>query len=154
MFKINNLNELEKYGINLLTGEADRLSMRILCDLNSQGHTLVCDFLGLPLDTPMYPKMNSQVNGSPAVASMMLTRDTLWEIGRFALLTVENLDVVIEQPGYGMRGGNFDDKYTESYLKLAYAEGSGAHVWRNHAKTSTAPGSGSRNQHAMSGRTV
>lgn len=52
MSYFGNLHDLQKYGINLLTGEADRLCLRVLCDVSEQGHTLLADFFGLPTASP------------------------------------------------------------------------------------------------------
>ena len=92
MKTIYTLQDLEPYGVNLLTGEADRLSFRILCDLNEDGCALVSDYLGQPRDTKYADNWNSTVNGQPAIGSVMLSADTLWELARFALLTVDRFD--------------------------------------------------------------
>jgi hypothetical protein len=46
---INNWDDLREFGINALTGEADRTGQRILCDLNKEGRRIVYDLLGIPL---------------------------------------------------------------------------------------------------------
>ena len=149
MKHINNLNDLQTYGVNLLTGEADRLSFRILCDLNEAGEKLVCDFFGMYFPTHFAENWNSQVNGSPAVGSIMLSADTLWELARFALMTVGNYDCVIGGTGF-LCAMNYDEEYAKYHIDRA-DKGHGR-IYRNYAKSSTAPGSGSRNQHAFTGR--
>lgn len=150
MKHIQNLNDLEQYGISLLTGEADRYCIgRILCDLNEDGVALVADYFGL-MRTSFPLNWNSQVNGQPAVASIMLSHTMLWELARFALLNVDQFDVVIQR-GDVMLGMNQGDRYNAAYMKMAEVN-SDAKIYRNMAKRSTSPGSGSRNQHMMSGR--
>lgn len=150
MKHIQNLNDLEQYGISLLTGEADRFCIgRILCDLNADGVNLLADYFGLPTDA-FLKNWNSQVNGQPAIASVMLSHTTLWEIARFALLSVDQFDVVVQTVD-GLMGMNNDDRYNQKYLKMAELNPD-IKIYRNMAKRSTSPGSGSRNQHMMSGR--
>lgn len=150
MKTIYTLQDLQPYGVNLLTGEADRLSFRILCDLNEDGCALVSEYLGQPRDTKYAANWNSTVNGQPAIGSVMLSADTLWELARFALLTVDNFDAVIKTNC--LRGLNYDEPYADGYM---YQASENHHlVYRNYAKGSSAPGVGSRNTHAMTGRTV
>jgi hypothetical protein len=82
---IDSWRSLSQLGINALTGEADRLSMRLLCDLNDEGRELVLDYLGLPADTHMADNWNQQVDGLPAVASVMLHRESYRQIAEFGL---------------------------------------------------------------------
>lgn len=93
------------------------------------------------------------VGDAPAIGSIMLTRDAMWELARHALLVVDGYDVVIHFPGSGFRAFNNDDHGVEHYLEMAAAMPE-SRTYRNWAKTSLAPGFGSRNTHAMSGRTV
>lgn len=151
MKAMNNLQDIRAYGIELLTGEADRLCMRILCDMNEEGQRLVTDFFGLPFNAEFKANWNSQVNGQPSVGCVMLTTATLWELARFAMLSVDQFDVVIETPSYGLRGMNHGGQYTAHYMELA-ERSPGTLIFRNLGKTSTAPGFGTRNTHAMSGR--
>lgn len=150
MKTIYTLQDLQPYGVNLLTGEADRLSFRILCDLNEDGCALVSDYLGLPRDTKYADNWNSRVGEKPALGSVMLSADTLWELARFALLTVDRFDAVIK--ANGLLGLNYDEPHATWPLQQA---GSNLHfIYRNYAKGSSAPGVGSRNTHTMTGRTL
>jgi hypothetical protein len=148
MISIHNLSDLTVYGINPLTGEADRFSFRILCDLSSSGKTLVCDCLGLRDDCQFTDNWNSRVGDAPAIASIMLSPPTLWELARFALMTVEQCDVVIgDRDLCGIVAG---ETYYEQHILLANEHN--RPVYRNYAKHSSAPGSGSRNEHSFTGR--
>lgn len=150
MIHLYNLDDLKLFGINPLTGEADRYCLRILCDLSQRGVDLVCEFFGMQAGG-FAENWNSHVGDEPAIASLMLTRDTLWELGRFALLHVEQCDIVVGRTD-GMRGMNRDDPYCFGHIE--YAQNHDLPVTTNCAKTSRAPGSGSRNEHAFTGRTV
>jgi hypothetical protein len=55
---INNFEGLRAVGIHALTGEIDKLSMRVLCDLDDKGITTVTEYLGLPQNTKFYPGWN------------------------------------------------------------------------------------------------
>lgn len=150
MKHIQNLNDLEQYGISLLTGEADRFCIgRILCDLNQDGVNLVTVYFGLQ-SNGLLKNWNSQVNGQPAIASIMLSREALRELARFALLSVDQFDVVVQTVD-GLMGMNNDDMYNQKYLKMAELNPD-IKIYRNMVKRSTSPGAGSRNQHMMSGR--
>jgi hypothetical protein len=43
MIVVESLRDLEQFGIIALTGEADALNYRILCDLTEQGRSLVAE---------------------------------------------------------------------------------------------------------------
>lgn len=71
------LKDLEQFGIKLLTGEADALGYRVLCDLDEQGVRVFKECFGIPL------RLGSAVCGvefglaenwnSGSIASVMLT---------------------------------------------------------------------------------
>jgi hypothetical protein len=75
------LKDLEQFGIKLLTGEADALGYRILCDLDAQGVRVFKECFGLPRDTSENDptSMRNRVYGmaanwnSGSIASVMLT---------------------------------------------------------------------------------
>ena len=69
MKTISDLRDLRPFGIDILTGEADALSYRLLCDLNKRGVDIICEALGLT-EQAFHDNYNSS-NG--ACASMMLT---------------------------------------------------------------------------------
>lgn len=84
---INGLRDLEHYGISVLTGERDNLLLgRLLCDLNEEGCFLLIDYFGLNSETPFQRNWNSRVGAHPAIGSIMLTSEVLWELAVFALL--------------------------------------------------------------------
>lgn len=68
MKSASELRHLEQFGIKTLTGEADALGYRILCDLDEQGHKVFCECYGIPRTTQLAENWNS---GS--IASVMLT---------------------------------------------------------------------------------
>jgi hypothetical protein len=163
---ITDLHHLEQYGINLLTGESDAYCMRLLCDLNEDGVALVRTYFGMPkhveVKSQFNENWNSQVNGKPAIASILLAHEILWEIAKFALLHVDGYDYVVKN--YGLTGGDKGNRLIQHYharmneyyaLDDAEREKQGPlpfNIFINCAKTATGPRVGDRMVHAMSGR--
>ena len=106
----------ESFGIGILTGEACAYSMRVLCDINEDGLELINSAFGMILIhvpelprsghlgpraehvTGMMRRHNSQVNGKPSVASIMLSWPMLEEIIKFGIVEkhLELGEVVID----------------------------------------------------------
>lgn len=140
----DNWHDLEKLGINMLTGEACGLSMRLLCDVNQIGRETVDAFFRCCLGDDS--NWNSMVNGQPAVASVMLTRSIFTDLAAFAHIFQTGRGVRICDNGevLGLTGEE-DADY------LARVERCYPGRWVG--KTSH-PGTGIDNSHAMSGRTA
>ncbi len=68
-------DDLRRYGINSLTGEACPYSQRVLCDLTPRGKKIVFDLLGIPPTIPLSENWNS---GSSF--SMMIPRSLLAQL--------------------------------------------------------------------------
>lgn len=140
-------------GIEVLTGEACGLNIRLLCDLTEPGRKLFCKVFGLDLATnKLGEPWNRGSAASPHVASVMLARDQLPVLSVFAAL---------EQPGvvecytvYNKRGewqgtygfNNADRLQLAEWLKVIEGFDQSA---RRYAYEGTA---GDRNTHAFSGR--
>lgn len=151
---LDNWHDLEQFGINSLTLGSDRLCMRLLCDVNEEGRALVLDYLGLPDETVLYKNHNSQVNGSPAIGSLMLARDSFAQLATFTLFRAGAL-AIIHMGTQQM--GVFTQERLAQYEELAEACLADARpmrvdIHRNPMIGSTAPGQGTRNMHMMSGR--
>lgn len=85
MKTISSLNQLQPYGIELLTGEACALGMRILCDLTRRGRKIVAEAYGLN-PTSFADSWNSGSKEDPHVASIMLDHEAYLFLGVFALM--------------------------------------------------------------------
>ena len=151
--------DLKAFGINPLTGEACAYARRMLCDLSEEGVTLLTAYLGLRHTAEArhaFPRnMNEFVGDRPAIAGVMLTRETLRDLMVFALWHVDQYDYVLESPA-GYTGFNEGDKYGVHYLR-GDANGTmpqGYRLLTNCAKRSRALHGGDRNGHAMSGRVL
>lgn len=145
---------LSELGISPLTGEACAYSMRILCDLNEDGLLLVRDYFGWPQAAQLSENWNSQVNGKPAVASIMLHRDVFPSLVVFALFRKGYRYVAQDESWWHCTGFNDEDIEKRPVLKLYLEKPAefGKRLFVNPKATSTAPSVGSRNVHAFSGR--
>ena len=129
--------DLERYGIMWLTGEADPYALRILCDLNEQGMQIIKEFLGLS-DMSVFKNWNSKNN---ATGSFMMPRSMYRDLLKFIIFHVEGCDCAYESyDGYqGYMQADIDRASDDFKTRL---------TWNfNRGKQNN------RNTHAMSGRT-
>jgi len=81
MKSVSCFRDLEQFGIRPLTGEADALGFRILCDLTPKGVKVFKECFGMPLHA--HPEMDDIHFGleknwnSGAIASVMLSEDSI-----------------------------------------------------------------------------
>jgi hypothetical protein len=143
-------------GINPLTGEACALSMRILCDLNEDGASLIRDYLSLPEDCPLSPAWNGTVGDKPAIASVTIERGMFPALVHFALFRA-GCQYVYGRDDSADSSGFSDSDLTEYPALAGYIDGSsragfdmGFRLYRNprHA----GPSVGTRTVHAFTGR--
>lgn len=151
---LRGINDLQKYGINFLTGEACSYGTRVLCDLNEDGVKVVSSWLGIKEDS--FPaNWNSKVNGKPAVASFLLPLGCLRELFLWVLIHVEKYEVVLDMQHSDMVGMNKDSEHYKLYTKLAAemkALGEPYTVAVRHFQQDTERSVSGRNVHQFSGR--
>lgn len=138
-------NNLQEYGINALTGEADSYSLRLLCDLSQKGKDLMESFLGDTVSFKDGSNWNSHVGEDQAVAAVMLPYSILGDLCRFILFHVEQKTYVYEFHSGQFSGTNekFDDDLLQD-TKNNYV---------NYGKLrNSQPNEGGRNVHAFTGR--
>ena len=145
MRAINNWNHLHDFGIVALTGEACNLGARLLCDLTKHGADIVREMYGLPPDCKLAENWNHGEDDNPHVASIMLPCESLIQVATFALLLTGFPVVAVCRHGvFGLK--------TEEELPVVKEMVGGEYVrtygYWNH------PHVGTRNVHAMSGRTL
>lgn len=139
---------LTQFGINMLTGEACRFSQRLLCDLNETGRDLVADYLGITSEGFTAP-WNSSVSDTPAVASVLLHRESLNQLAEFAMFRDGALAVAFANGIIlGLYEETLVDRWAE-YLEHTPANGS---LRRNYAVQVGPHQVGSRNVHMATGR--
>lgn len=134
MKNIYQLQELDRYGVNLLTGEACGLGMRILCDYDEKGKANLESFLGTPL------------GGSSAwnhgAGSIMLTHETLRDFGLFMLAQE------CELGSFQSHDGELVGIETEEDMEYVRR-------FEKHPRIYKVRGTrGTRNEHVMSGRVI
>jgi hypothetical protein len=147
---------LEDFGINILTGERCAFSMRLLCDMNADGVALVQDFLGLPVMSSFEKNWNSFVNGQEAVASIMLTREMIPGLIRFAIFRKGYRYMFGDPEGWNYTAYNDVDLEGNHALQMAH-DGELKFIpngrrWTNPKPLSKAPSVGTCNIHAFTGR--
>lgn len=141
--------DITSLGINPLTSESDAYGMgRILCDLSADGKELVCSYFGIPSCSPFAENWNSQVGSAVAVASIMLSRQDIWELMVFNGFRQGYRYVIVSL--YGVTYLNEDMAEYEVYRNvcLNYPD---THTLRQNA--SSAPSVDGRSIHAFTGRT-
>ena len=156
MKNIRDWNGLAHYGINPLTGEADRTGQRMLCDLTMPGKKIVCDLFGLPEEITMHSCYNR------GVGSMMLPYNSFNDLAVWCLLVGEKCDEVFYivrmkeggtlRPIGGVTGRDSDETLEEWNEHITFLIGLGCEIRRVRVKTQF-PGEGTRVTHMFSGRT-
>ena len=98
---VSSWEDMERYGVFALTGEACTLSMRLLCDVDSNGRQLLTKFLGGNVTLDPGSNWNSSKG---ACSSIMLPHGILCELGAFALHVVDGFKVVVRLEQNGVLG--------------------------------------------------
>jgi hypothetical protein len=144
MKSINCWDDLSRYGIKPLTGEACGLTYRILCDVTARGKRVLEKALGIPY-LNLAESWNAGSEDNPHVGSIMLARDVLPFVGVFALLESGCPEVWLTKSGglVGIERGDLPEEL--ECFKQFHADD----LTRRFAYSGTA---GDRNQHMMSGR--
>lgn len=96
-------DKLRKYGITMLTGEADALGIRTLCDVNNDGLQLLRLTLGVS-EIAMGKPMNSRVNGKDSVGSLFIPNDMIPTLCVVALANQPGIVEVWEWANGDLRG--------------------------------------------------
>jgi len=139
---------LDSLGIDVLTGEACGLSMRLLCDANGAGQALLDDFFGGV--SLKYEGMNDRYS-----KVVMLPREVLKPLVVYGLVKRHGVVVLLTESKDNYSLMCYPDlaswvldcnEYGDAWEGLGYS-------WRVYAAEGTAPG-GLRNVHAMSGRVL
>lgn len=71
MKSCSSFSDLKQFGIHFLTGEADALGYRILCDLDEKGKKVFCECFGIPQHNKLAEGWND------GIASVMLTEHNI-----------------------------------------------------------------------------
>lgn len=152
MITLRRWSDLEKYGIEVLTGEACAYGYRLLCDVTTDGEALIKEALGVPNIT-LAPAWNSK-----GIGSVMLSRAMFETLAIFACwkANCKQVFVMYDDSVCGVEADDKDED-VQSFVTFSqgryceechrYGAGGGINLtYRN-------PGY-SRNVHQMSGRTT
>ena len=144
MQTINSWDDLSRYGIVPLTGEACGLMYRILFDVTAGGKRILEKAFDVS-ELGLRESWNSGADDDPHVGSIMLAREVLPFIGVFALLEDGCPEVWLTKGG-GLIGTQRTDSAEDvERFKQFHA----SQLVRRFAYSGTA---GDRNEHMMSGR--
>ncbi len=146
MKTINCWDDLTRYGINPLTGEACGLMYRILCDVTARGKHILEKALGV-IELRLPENWNHGSPDSPHIGSVMLARELLPFVGVFALLESGCPEVWLTKTGTLVGIERADSPEEVECFKRFHADD----LARRFAYSGTA---GDRNEHVMSGRVV
>lgn len=146
MKSIHCWNDLAKYGVDALTGEACGLSYRLLCDVTARGKKILEKAFGLS-QLGLHENWNRGSAEDPHIGSLMLAPEVLTVLGVFALLESGCREVWLTK-GDGVIGIEASDSPEEvESFKTFHAKD----LQRRFAYAGT---EGDRNRHLMSGRVV
>ena len=137
-------DDLSRYGIVLLTGEACGLSYRILCDVTAAGKKIIEKALDVA-QLGLRENWNPGNSDDPHIGSVMLAPESAPFLGVFALLESGCREVWLTKSRQVL-GIEADDQPARTEAMQRYC---GEEMVRRFAYAGTA---GDRNQHVMSGR--
>jgi len=133
---VNCLNDLNEYGIKILTGEACNLGARLLCDLTYEGVQLVSKAFGMVC--PAKTNGGELIGGSftmgwnSGIASIMLGYNDYHTLGIFALLdhigVSEVWRIAYEGGTIGYIGLEGEKLVNNGEYKIAYRDGEDNHL--------------------------
>ena len=139
--QIHTWDDLRPFGIDALTGEACGLAMRLLCDVTKEGGKLVERFLGGTVTIKPGSEWNGGTKDLPHVGSVLLPRSILKDLSAFVLVIYVGSTggVAALKDGGVIAFEGPVSPWEEERIERYY-------------RRSNDPGTGDRNQHAMSGR--
>jgi len=146
---IRSWDDLRKLGLNLLTGEACNMGMRLLFDMNAKAVEVMQNMLGGCVKFEPGSNWNSCAGGTPAVASVMLPPDWLTEVAAYFLIENGYNTVAVNVVGnctMAAVGFKTSEQHTlEQFMSaLGLVRGRGFRTYHTTGET--------RNKHAFSGR--
>ena len=94
-------SDLQDYGFNCLTGEADPTGQRLLFDMNTQGVRILMEFLRVK-EMEFWPNMNTTVvESGDAVSSVLLSRGTVYDLMVFIMFNEVKAEWVVYSHEHG-----------------------------------------------------
>lgn len=143
MKRIDNVKDLEPFGIDPLTGESDAHMYRILCDVTQRGKRIV--ERTMDVEITFAENWNRGRKDDPHIGSFLLPYEFVPSIAVFCLLTDPDISEVWLMKGGSVMGFGVEDVDLKERLRK-FHEGDLRHVFY--------PRPSDRNVHQMTGRTV
>jgi hypothetical protein len=119
------MESMKDIGINILTGEACAISMRLLCELSSEAMKLYLDFTGIQIDLESIP--HNQYNNR-SYYSCFLTWDTMRDLlimhhvnlGYQVALMIGKISDQVRTMNYIFCANNYEElrDYAEKHTKF------------------------------------
>lgn len=150
---LSNWRDLEDFGIDMLTGEACGLSMRLLCDVTERGKVLIERFFGGTITVKPGSNWNGGNKADPHVGSILLPSGVFSDLAAFCLIidagAGENVATCEDGRAMSWTWEELEHRTTQE-LRESWEKTYGV---KRYYRRSTGPGTGDRNTHAFSGRT-
>ena len=143
MKRIDNIRELEPFGIDALTGESDAHMYRILCDVTKRGKAIIERTMDVQLT--LHDSWNGGAKEDPHIGSLLLPLEFVPSIAAFCLLTDVSISEVWLMKGGSVLGFGVEDIDQKEALRKHY-EGELRNVFY--------PRPSDRNLHLFTGRTA
>lgn len=158
--RLSDWHDLEKYGIETLTGEACGIGTRLLCDLSPEGTAIIERMLGITVE----PRNNSwNHQGQEGWHSMMIPRSLLKDLLIYVLAEQYPYVGMVDHRAagafmsfyvIGLPNDEARDEWKTHVQKIHMdkgANGENIYYWRLFTSGGTAR-NGTRNRHMFSGR--
>jgi hypothetical protein len=112
-FMVRSWRDLERFGINALTGENCAVGRRVLCDLTENGRQIYLEACGLPPDQETAPNWNSGGKFSANIPYAMLD-----DIAIFAMLKAGYEAIYIHRNGTVQGASGEDKEHIDSLIQM------------------------------------
>ncbi|MDB5391017.1 MAG: hypothetical protein JWM11_6663, partial [Planctomycetaceae bacterium] len=126
MKRIDGITDLEKFGIEALTGESDQHMYRILCDCTAHGKRIIERTLGI--EVSLAENWNRGRTDDPSIGSLLVPLEFVPSFGIFALLSDTQISEVWLLKTGSVMGFGVEDVEVKEALQKHY-EGNIRHVF-------------------------
>ncbi len=152
MHAITKFEDLNQFGIRPLTGEADALSFRILCDLTEEGASVFKECFGLPQAAKLADNWNTG-----AIASVLLPADAIRSLAIIGYHQQNKTVIVTDKLIAGLDPNEHITRHSNNDYYTIYTAKGHAHPWPTVYGTIQRiiqPKGTTRNVHQMTGRSI
>jgi hypothetical protein len=133
-------NDLRRYDISPLTGEACPFGLRVLTDLTERGRRIVLEMLGAECTLRRNWNSGSEI-------SMMIPRSLFTDLYVWCLISEGIDELIVSEEGVCGRTGDSDEEWTDYYEQLTHFDKHPRRIY-----PVGGPRHGNRMVHSASGR--